>query len=173
MKDRDWPDASPHDDSLEVQNVKVEDIINHPFDDAIDLAAYAEPCPEAPQVDDLNIPADDLKSILGWWNGYPYESETSEFSLAGMLSMNIVLATVEGSSASVLHFQSSGRTNDYMYEMTGSCKKSDSGIIEVNFIRKFNDGAPSRYAEGTVRISSDVFIDLTCLFSSWTRSKAS
>lgn len=149
MKERNWPDCSPYDDTGEAQGVNLNDVVNYPLNDALDLAAYSEPIPQPPDPAQEPTSSNMLEQILGPWNGYHYASAEEKYSVSGMISMNLVAVPPEDPTTPGLHFKASGNSNGYHFEIDGSCKQGESGAIEVNFKRSFIN-APPRYHEGIV-----------------------
>lgn len=150
MKERDWPDCSPYDDTGEAQDIHLDDVVNHPPNDILDLAAYSEPIPQPSDPVQEPTSSNVLEQILGPWNGYHYASAEEKYAVSGMISMNLVVVPSEDPGAVGLHFKASGNSNGYYFDVDGSCKQGESGVIEFNFKRSFIDGAPPRYHEGIV-----------------------
>ncbi|KAF8486675.1 hypothetical protein JB92DRAFT_3101334 [Gautieria morchelliformis] len=136
----------PYDDTLEEQNIKADDICNHPLDqEDLDLAAYDLASPdELPGLVDVKLP---LKSILGPWNGYTY-LRGSAFS--GMISFTLLPGNLDN------EYQASARSNGYDFKISGRCSPGDTPEkIRVSFKRTFPARKLPQYWAGELDYATD------------------
>ncbi|KAJ7739936.1 hypothetical protein B0H16DRAFT_1568368 [Mycena metata] len=124
----------PYDDSLESPNVDLSKILNYPLNiETLDFDAY-KPAPR-PRKASIR-PAAALKTLLGTWNGFTYQSRDDTVPSSGMISFEL------SATGNLTFGASSQKSNMSEFNIAGEVNPQNPGVINFSFKQTF----PARFS---------------------------